>query len=135
MGEGDTDQIRRADRALVSKLTLPSPGEILAGKYRLGQAMSQGGMSVIYAAEHTTLRQRVAIKFLRLEQCESSGAVGRFLHEGRAAAKIRSEHIARVIDVDVIPPGLPFIVMEFLEGRDLCQVLQQRGPFPVERAV
>jgi eukaryotic-like serine/threonine-protein kinase len=114
---------------------LPSPGEIVAGKYRVERRIGSGGMSVVFAAQHTTLRQRVAIKFLSLEQCESSTAVARFLHEGRAAARIRSEHVARVIDVDVGLGGLPYMVLEYLEGSDLAHTLQQRGPLPIDLAV
>lgn len=114
---------------------LPSAGDLVASKYRLERQIGRGGMSIVFSARHNTLRQRVAIKFLSLEQDDSGAAVARFLHEGRAAAKIRSEHVARVIDVDVTGAGLPYMVMEYLEGRDLAQLLEQRGPLPIERAV
>ena len=63
------------------------------------------------------------------------GAVARFLREAQAAAKITSEHVARVLDVAVLPTGEPFIVMEFLEGRDLAQQLRDDGPLPVALAI
>jgi serine/threonine-protein kinase len=55
--------------------------------------------------------------------------------EARAAAKIRSEHVARVLDVGTLPSGAPYIVMEYLEGRDLATMLEQSGPLPVIQAV
>ncbi len=124
-----------ANQALGVARQLPSAGDLLAGKYRLERQIGRGGMSIVFAARHTTLQQPVAIKFLCLEQDESGAAVARFLHEGRAAAKIRSEHVGRVIDVDVTGAGLPYMVMEYLEGHDLAHLLQQRGPLPVDRAV
>jgi serine/threonine protein kinase len=80
------------------------------------------------------LRQRVAIKFLNVDRCEPS-AISRFLREGRSIARIRSEHVARVIDVDTIADTLPYMVLECLHGQDLSQTLQQRGPLPMEQAV
>jgi len=109
--------------------------KLILGKYRLERLVGRGGMSVVFAAEHTMLRRRVAIKFLSLDQCESGVAVARFLHEGRSAARIRSEHVARVIDVDTIPGGLPCMVLEYLEGYDLAHMLRRRGALPMELAV
>jgi eukaryotic-like serine/threonine-protein kinase len=108
---------------------------LILGKYRLERLVGRGGMSVVFAAEHTMLRKRVAIKFLSLDQCESGVAVARFLHEGRSAARIRSEHVARVIDVDTIPGGLPCMVLEYLDGHDLAYTLRRRGALPMELAV
>src|SRR5262249_30988623 len=77
----------------------------------------------------------VAIKFLSPEDAGTEASSARFLHEGRALARIKSDHVARIMDVDVIPSGLPYIVMEYLEGQDLAQVLRQRGPLQVGRGV
>src|SRR5690606_11382955 len=82
-----------------------------------------------------TLERRVAIKFLLPEYAQHAEACARFMREARAAVKIQSEHIARVIDVNTLESGSPYMVMEFLEGRDLSQVLAQQGPLPVEQAV
>jgi serine/threonine-protein kinase len=63
------------------------------------------------------------------------GAVARFLREAKAAVKIESEHVARVLDVGMLPSGAPYMVMEFLEGGDLTAWLKQRGPLPIEQTV
>jgi len=110
-------------------------GEILAGKYRVERVLGVGGMGVVVAATHLQLEERVAIKFLIKEALGSGEAVARFAREARAAVKIKSEHVARVIDVGTLETGAPYMVMEYLEGGDLSQVLASRGPLPVEEAV
>src|SRR6187200_179148 len=99
-----------------------SPGEILAGKYRVERVLGAGGMGVVVAALHLELDQRVAVKFL-LAHIASPEATARFVREARAAVKIRSEHVARVIDVGRLEDGAPYMVMEYLEGRDLAAEL------------
>jgi eukaryotic-like serine/threonine-protein kinase len=110
-------------------------GEILAGKYRVETILGVGGMGVVVAARHLQLQTKVAIKFLRPEMLASEEAVARFAREARAAVRIMSEHVARVLDVGALENGAPYIVMEFLEGGDLAAWLRQRGPLPVEQAV
>ena len=105
-------------------------GEILAGKYRVERVLGVGGMGVVVAATHIQLDERVAIKFLLKEALASGEAVARFAREARAAVKIKSEHVARVIDVGTLETGAPYMVMEYLEGGDLSQVLAQPRPAP-----
>ena len=110
-------------------------GEILAGKYRIERVLGVGGMGVVVAARHLQLDTRVAIKFLLPGMLGDENAVSRFAREARAAVKIKSEHVARVIDVGTLENGAPYMVMEFLEGGDLAAWLQQWGPLPIEQAV
>lgn len=111
------------------------PGETLAGKYRVERVLGQGGMGIVVAARHLELQQRVAIKFLL---GASSGAreasLDRFLREARAAAQVKSEHVCRVHDVARLESGEPYIVMEYLEGKDLAHKLKSEGPFSVQTA-
>ena len=92
-------------------------------------------MGVVFAARHRELEQRVAIKFLLPEFAEQGMAAERFRREARAAARMRGEHVCRVLDVGTIESGIPFMVMEYLEGRDLASELDRRGQLPVEEAV
>ncbi len=115
--------------------TVVREGETIAGKYRLDRVIGTGGMGVVMAAHHLELDDRVAIKFLLPETAESSEAVERFAREARAAVKIKNEHVARVVDVGKLDDGTPYMVMEYLEGRDLAAWLIQHGPLPVEQAV
>jgi serine/threonine protein kinase len=90
-------------------------------------------MGVVVAAMHLSLRQKVAIKFLL--PGASKEVVQRFLREARSAARLKSDHVARVIDVSELETGAPYMVMEYLEGNDLSRVLRKRGAFPIVDAV
>jgi serine/threonine-protein kinase len=110
-------------------------GQILAGKYRVDQVLGQGGMGVVVAATHLQLEERVALKFLLPQSLRNPEVVARFAREARAAVKIKGEHVARVIDVGTFESGAPYLVMEYLEGRDLALVVRERGALPYEDAV
>ncbi|HEU4406110.1 MAG TPA: serine/threonine-protein kinase [Polyangiaceae bacterium] len=112
-----------------------TPGQVLAGKYVVEHVVGAGAMAIVVSAMHRQLDTRVAIKFLRPEMLGKSDLVSRFRREGRAAAKIRSKHVARVFDVGELEDGTPFMVMEYLEGNDLAQVLEDRGPLPVGETI
>ncbi|HEX3597442.1 MAG TPA: serine/threonine-protein kinase, partial [Polyangiaceae bacterium] len=112
-----------------------SPGEIIGGKYEVGELIGAGGMGFVVAAKHVDLRESVALKFLRREALAHEELVMRFATEARAAVRIKSEYVARVFDVGALPDGVPFIVMEHLVGKDLCQHLHEEGQLPVRVAV
>jgi serine/threonine-protein kinase len=104
---------------------------VLAGKYRVKGVLGEGGVGIVVAATHLKLGRPVAIKLLFSNDREQ---VERLHREARAAARLRSEHAAKVLDVGRLENGAPFIVMELLEGEDLGEVVN-RGPLPVEDAV
>ena len=110
-------------------------GMLLAGKYRIERLLGEGGMGVVLGATNEALRQRVAIKLLRSGALSNSKALGRFEREARAAASLRSEHVARVLDVGKLEDGRPYMVMEYLEGRDLGDVIDQGPYLPVGELV
>jgi serine/threonine protein kinase len=118
-----------------SMVSLPRPDDILSGKYRLEKVIGRGGMGVVMAAWHLELDQRVALKFLLPELAEHQEAAERFRREARASAKIKSEHVARVLDVGTLDGGVPFMVMEHLDGRDLALEHRERGPLPVQDVI
>jgi serine/threonine-protein kinase len=103
------------------------PGHLLGGKYLVEAKIGEGGMGIVHRAVHVELDRRVAIKVVREELAQRNEVVRRLLLEARAAASIRSEHVARVLDIGRAANGAPYIVMEYLEGRDLCEVLEQYG--------
>src|SRR5271154_7216063 len=109
-------------------------GDLLAGKYRVERVLGAGGMGIVVAARHIELDQLVAIKFVRDEAIASEDAVQRFLREARSAVKLKSEHVARVLDVGKLESGAPYMVMEYLEGSDLGKVLQDQGPVSLDCA-
>ena len=110
-------------------------GMLLAGKYRIERLLGEGGMGVVLAATNEALRQKVAIKLLRIGALADAKALGRFEREARAAASLRSEHVARVLDVGKLEDGRPYMVMEYLEGRDLGDVIDQGPHLPPGEAV
>jgi serine/threonine-protein kinase len=121
-----------------SKIAVDLPleaGQILEGKFRVEKIIGEGAMGLVVEATHLALDERVALKFLRREARDKPDIVVRFAREARAAAKIKSDHVARVYDVGTAPDGSPFIVMEFLEGNDLEHAIQARGKLPTLEAV
>ncbi|MEO7732783.1 MAG: serine/threonine-protein kinase, partial [Kofleriaceae bacterium] len=105
-----------------------APGTLLLGKYRIDELIGSGGMGNVVRASHLSLHQSVAIKILLPELAQSESTKQRFLREAQATVKLKSEHSARVMDVGTTPEGLPFMVMEYLDGNDLNQILRHHGP-------
>jgi serine/threonine protein kinase len=98
-------------------------GQVFLGKYRVDAILGQGGMGIVAQCHHLQLDERVAIKMLKPDVLGDRDAVQRFLREAQAAAKLKSEHVARVVDVGEFETGVPYMVMEFLEGYDLGQAI------------
>ena len=109
-------------------------GDVLLDKYRVERLIGEGGTSVVLLATHLQRDQRVAIKFLR-PALASDELRTRFKREARAMATLGSEHAALVFEAGALDDGLPYMVMEYLDGRDLARVLEEDGPLPVEQAV
>jgi serine/threonine-protein kinase len=107
-------------------------GDVVAGKYRIERVLGVGGMGVVVAATHLPLDPKVALEFLLPEATQNEDVVAR---EARAAAKIQSEHVARVIDGGTLETGSPYMVMEDLQGRDLSALLEERKVLSAEEAV
>jgi serine/threonine-protein kinase len=99
------------------------------------RVLGSGSMGVVAAAFHLEFEQAVAIKFVSPDALGEPEVAARFRREVRAAAKIKGEHVARVLDVGALDNGLPYMVMELLEGRTLEDELSARGFLPVAEAV
>jgi eukaryotic-like serine/threonine-protein kinase len=110
-------------------------GQLLAGKYRVDRVIGEGGMGVVVAATHLAVDRPVAIKILRQELVNERDVVERFAREARAVGRIQSDHVAHVLDVGELPDRTPFMVMEYLEGMDLAEVVRSRGALPGRDAV
>ncbi|QLL29217.1 serine/threonine protein kinase [Thermosynechococcus sichuanensis E542] len=122
----------------MSSLSLLSVGTTLqGGKYRLDALLSQGGFGVTYRATHTLLHQPVVLKTLNLQQ-EPPKRIHdlgeRFIQEAQRLAQFHHPHIVRVSDC-FIEGGRPFIVMDYIPGRTLAQVIQEEGPLPEKTAL
>lgn len=108
--------------------------EDLELKYEIIDVLGGGGMGRVLRARHRQLKRLVAIKLLQ-HDLKASEAVTRFLREARAAAQIRSVHVAHVMDAGILRSGQPYIVMEYLQGQDLANMVSLRGRLPVEQGV
>jgi serine/threonine protein kinase len=111
------------------------PGDIIAGKFKVEQVLGTGGVGVVVAARHLQLDERVALKFLLPEAVRSEVDVARFCREAQAAVRLKCEHVARVTDVGTLETGSPYMVMEYLTGTDLSDVLDEKGALPVEEGL
>jgi len=129
-----------ASSVVVGKLASPpvGPGTVLAEKYRVERELGRGGFGVVVRAIHLALGQPVAIKILTAGEggdAEWREDAARFRREAKATAALRSEHVVRILDVDVLETGAPYMVMEYLEGETLHAVLHAAGPLAVSEAV
>ncbi|MGC4087703.1 MAG: serine/threonine-protein kinase [Polyangiaceae bacterium] len=111
------------------------PGAVIAQRYRVDSILAEGGMGIVYRGWHLTLDQPIAIKVVRPEYVDNPEAVSRFLNEARAVAALRAVNVAQVLDVGRIRGGVLYMVMEYLEGADLRDVLEKSGPLGLVRAV
>ena len=106
-----------------------------SGRYRIDRVIGSGAAAVIASARAVGTDQMVAIKCLRSEVRVYPNIAERFAREARAVARLRGKHVAHVLDIGEIEGGLPFMVMEYLEGCDLEEYLRDSGPLPVGEAV
>jgi len=106
----------------------------MLGKYRLRRLLGAGGMSSVYLAENTTLRQEVAIKVLPVKRVEQSSFLARFEREARTAFRLGHQNLARAFDLDQAG-SIHFIVMEYIEGIDLHAKVKQEGPLEIREAL
>jgi eukaryotic-like serine/threonine-protein kinase len=113
---------------------LPKIGDLLVGKYRIEKQVGEGGMGVVFAARHEALDQLVAVKVLLADAAKGEGVIERFVREAQAAARLQSEHVARVFDAGSLENEVPFLVMEYLEGCDLEELLKLNGSLAVQDA-
>jgi serine/threonine protein kinase len=102
-------------------------GVVLQGTYRLGKAIGRGGMGVVYEATHARLPGRFAVKFLSPDLATDAEALRRFNREAEILSELRHPNVVQIVDFNLTPEGLPYIVMEHLEGGDLEATLNSSG--------
>jgi serine/threonine-protein kinase len=110
-------------------------GQVIAGKYRLDEVLGQGAMGTVWSATHVSLGQRCAVKLIAPEYATSREARQRFKVEATAAARIRSRFVVNVSDTGETDEGVPYLVMELLEGDTVERRLRRDGPLPLGEAV
>ena len=111
------------------------PGTLFADKYRVLRTIGSGSTGAVYLCQHVGLDKLVALKVLHREMEQNSNFVERFKREAQAASRLEHPNSVRVLDFGQDRAGALYIVMEYIQGRDLLRVLDEDGPFSAERAV
>jgi len=106
------------------------PGLMIGKSVRLVRALGAGGMGSVWIADHLGLHTQVVVKFMARALADDADFVARFAREAAAASQVKSPHVVQMLDHGVSAEGLPYIVMEYLEGRDLAQRLSEQGRLP-----
>ncbi|HSO36775.1 MAG TPA: serine/threonine-protein kinase, partial [Labilithrix sp.] len=110
-------------------------GNLVDGRYLVGEVIGTGAFGIVFEAKNVELDEQVALKTMRPEVAVDTAMVARFAREAKAAASIKSEYVATVYDVGTGADGLPYIVMEYLHGQNLCEIVEKSGPVSPQKAV
>jgi serine/threonine-protein kinase len=113
----------------------PLLGTTLAGNYQIQSVIGHGGMGVVYKARHVLMDRTVAIKMLRSQLISDSMTVKRFQQESKAASRINHPHVITVYDFGISTSGQPYIVMDYLKGISLAEIIRSEGHVGVERCI
>ncbi|HEX7313204.1 MAG TPA: protein kinase [Pyrinomonadaceae bacterium] len=110
-------------------------GQVLAGKYRIDDKIDEGGMGCVYRATHVLMEKVVAVKVLHPALAADDKIVARFTREAKAASRISHPHAINVTDFGESENGIVYLVMEYLRGRTLKDIVRSGGPMTIERTV
>ena len=131
----DTTTLCPADGVALERDNDSLIGTTLAGKYRIDARLNEGGMGTVYRGTHVLMDKTVAIKVLRPSLAADEKIVARFSREARAASRISHPNALSVTDFGEDDSGHVFLVMEYLSGKTLKQVIRDEGPLPLARVV
>jgi serine/threonine-protein kinase len=107
-------------------------GQVIGGKYRIEHALGEGGMGSVVCALDRDSQSKVALKVMREDATALANARGRFLREIRTVRALTSRHVAKVLDAGALEDGRPYVVMEYLQGKDLQALSKTRGKLPFD---
>ncbi|MDQ3744690.1 MAG: protein kinase [Acidobacteriota bacterium] len=133
----DTNTLCPVDGAVLKKGEKDDAlvGQVLAGKYRIDEKIDEGGMGCVYRATHVLMEKTVAIKVLHPALAADDKIVARFTREAKAASRISHPHAINVTDFGESENGIVYLVMEYLRGRTLKDIVRSGGPMPLARVV
>src|SRR5215216_2464721 len=110
-------------------------GQVLAGKYRIDEKIDEGGMGCVYRATHVLMEKVVAVKVLHPALAADDKIVARFSREAKAASRLSHPHALSVTDFGEADNGVVFLVMEYLKGKTLKEVIHSDSPMPLPRVI
>jgi serine/threonine-protein kinase len=131
----DTSSLCTLDAEVLQNLEDPLVGQTLAEKYLIEQLIKRGGMGAVYRGKHVMMDKTVAIKVLRPALAGDDVVVARFSREAKAASRISHPHAVTVTDFGESENGVVFLVMEYLDGRTLKDIIRSEGALPLDRIV
>jgi eukaryotic-like serine/threonine-protein kinase len=131
----DTTTLCPSDGVALEKTGDSLLGKVLAGKYRMDERLNEGGMGTVYRGTHVLMDKTVAVKVLRPALAADEKLVARFSREARAASRISHPHALSVTDFGEAEDGVVFLVMEYLDGKTLKEIIREEGPMPLPRVV
>lgn len=116
------------------------PGELVAGQYRIDRLVGSGGFAQVYRAVQADLDRTVAVKILRpssdqTETSPSKRAVDRFEREAKLVSSLQNPHTVTVYDYGTLPGGRLYMVLEYVDGTTLSELVEREGPLPVDRLI
>jgi eukaryotic-like serine/threonine-protein kinase len=121
-------------RPASATVTDPLVGTVISGRFRVDDLIGQGGMGKVYRARHLALERTVALKVLKPQLLEDPTLVGRFEREAKAASRLNHPNVIQVLDFGRLEnDGTLYIVMEYVQGKDLRLVLRDDWPLAEER--
>src|SRR5438128_9715407 len=124
-----------AEAAMLQMVGDPLLGQTLAGKYKIEKLIKRGGMGAVYRGKHVLMDKTVAIKVLRPSLAADHEVVTRFSREAKAASRISHPHAVSVTDFGEAENGVVFLVMEYLDGRTLKEIIRSEGALALDRIV
>ncbi len=113
----------------------PFIGKMIGGKFSIESLIGDGGMSIVYKAIQQGINRPIAIKILRDELCDDQANVKRFQREAKAVSQLMHPNLVSIHDIGVASTGQPYMVMEYLQGKSLAEILEEEGKMSIERAL
>jgi len=122
-------------RATASGVASGLVGQLLGDRYHIESRIGEGGMGEVYLATHVLMGRRCALKVMSQALSQDPDAVSRFNREATNASRISHPNVCAIYDFGLTPDGLVYLAMEYVDGRTLNAVAEERGPMPVAAAV
>ncbi len=135
LGEIDDEDDENDDLDDLSEFTRQFVGSVIQNRYEVEEPIGRGGMSSVYRARDLASGEKVAFKVMHAHLLDNPANVRRFRREAQAANKVRHPHAVKIFDVGVTPNGSPYIIMDYLDGPSLSDVIEKEGKLPIERCL